>query len=1093
MPNLDIESIILIPLLQSKPVKVKMGYIYYALRNSCQRQIISIEERNIKRRIEKIYTLSDGKKIIVTDRKLIARPDDVDGILQIVSPTEYKWLSHRLLDTFLNDIPRVGLNRISSDIFLSWSQKFSYKSEVRDSSGNLLITGLRPPQIGGLHAIGAHWSLHSQPATIVMPTGTGKTEMMLATLIAFNTGRILVIVPSKVLREQTAKKFITLGLLRQLRNVDFEIENPIVGVIEKRPTSTSDLDIFDKCNVVVSTMSALQDSESNNFSSLIADKVDTLIVDEAHHIAADGWTRFREKFLKKKILQFTATPYRRDGRLVDGKVIYEYPLSSAQRDGYFKKISFNSIYSIDPDQGDEMIASTAIEKLRSDITEGRDHLMMARCDNISRATLIHGIYQRLAPDLNPILIHSESGNTAVKLAKVISRESKIVICVDMLGEGFDLPQLKIAAVHDTHKSLAILLQFTGRFTRSAANNIGDATVIANIANANVSAALERLYSEDADWNSLLSEFSSEAARAHNELVEFLNSSERLDDLSDEANEISHHLLHPALSTFVFEAETFTPRRFFEGLAKGINVRKVWLNNRTNTLFFVTVQDLLLKWTRSRQIHDRQWSLYILQHDTERQLLYLSSSDKETNHDKLAQSVGATKKISGDIIFRTLGRINRLIFQNIGVLKHGRRNLRFALYTGADVSEALSISERAGSVKSNLSGTGWENGEPTTIGCSFKGRIWSRETGTIPEFVNWAKSIGDKLKDETIDTTQIISNVLIPEEVTTLPDQKILGIDWPLELLRQSEDRVVFQKGEEQLPISVFNIQVLNSDHDTSTIEFEIHTENASWAKYHLIIDDVNGFSINRVSDQPVLLTVARLSMPVEEYFSNYPPLIRFIDLSELDGNLLIKSQSPQELEFPIARFEVWNWDDVDIRKESIWKDGAQREDSIQWRAANHFIEAGYEIIFDDDSAGEAADLICLKEEDDYIRLALVHCKFTQATTPGERIKDVVDVSSQAIRSAKWKGAFRDLCHHMITREKRAVSAARGTRFLEGRAIDLNKFVKVSRFKEIRPQILIVQPGISMERHTADQTMVLAAAYSYLKETIGVDLDVICSA
>ena len=80
----------------------------------------------------------------------------------------------------------------------------------------------------------------------------------------------------------------------------------------------------------------------------------------------------------------------------------------------------------------------------------------------------------------------------------------------MLGEGFDLPQLKIAAVHDTHKGLSVLLQFTGRFTRTSGKSVGDATVVANIADMRVSDALERLYSEDADWNRPLSEFSSQA-------------------------------------------------------------------------------------------------------------------------------------------------------------------------------------------------------------------------------------------------------------------------------------------------------------------------------------------------------------------------------------------------------------------------------------------------------------------------------------------------------------------------------------------------------------------------------------------------------
>jgi hypothetical protein len=41
--------------------------------------------------------------------------------------------------------------------------------------------------------------------------------------------------------------------------------------------------------------------------------------------------------------------------------------------------------------------------------------------------------------------------------------SALVICVDMLDEGFDLPELKIAAFHDIRKSLAVTLQLAGRF------------------------------------------------------------------------------------------------------------------------------------------------------------------------------------------------------------------------------------------------------------------------------------------------------------------------------------------------------------------------------------------------------------------------------------------------------------------------------------------------------------------------------------------------------------------------------------------------------------------------------------------------------
>ena len=1015
-------KILTLPHLEIKTVKHSIGLIRHVLLNGGDKEVIN--ESNIQissRRKAKLVELSDNQKIVISKRKNVARPADVNGVLYVDKNKNLSWLSHELIEKFEDELRNKGQKEIRDGILQSWNGKFIFQSEERDTEGNIKSKGLRPPQIGGLHAIGAHWSLHNQPATIVMPTGTGKTETMIASLIAYRPGPILIVVPSKVLRDQTAEKFITLGLLRSLGNLNESIRNPIVGIIKRRPKLESDLDIFEKCNVIVSTMSAIGGGSAIDLGIAIAKRVETLIVDEAHHIGAAGWGAFRDCFPDNKVLQFTATPYRRDGKLVDGKVIYNFPLHVAQVEGYFKKIFFDPVYEIDHDTADEAIATAAIQHLRKDITNNKDHLLMARCSSIDRAYQVSKIYTDKAADLKPLVIHSEAGDTNDLLEQIKSRESRIIICVNMLGEGFDLPQLKIAAVHDTHKSLAVLLQFIGRFTRSLGDSVGDASVIANIADQDVSYALERLYSEDADWNKLLSEFSSEASKKHAELVEFLNSSERLDgdDISDDDSiEISHQLLRPTLSTLVYEARAFSPKEFFKGLAKNVIVQRVWLHKTSNTLFFVTYIEPSLKWTRSRELRDRQWDLFILHYNSDQNLIYLSSTDKSSLYDKLAKAVGATRILSGEVIFKTLGKINRLIFQNMGLRKHGRRNLRYALYTGVDVANALSISEQTSSVKSNLSGTGWEDGKPVTIGCSYKGRIWSRENGTIPEFVEWCRRQGEKLQDRTIDPSQIIQNVLIPEEVESLPDRMILGIDWPLEILRQSEDHIVLSKMDEELPISLFNIEVVNNDPTHNQLEFRIRSANEdTWCSLILKVGGEEGFSIIRNSQSLVKIKVGKIETSLEDYFSNYPPLIRYMDLSELDGNLLVKPQNLQDLVFPEERFEAWEWRGVDKRKESMWKNGELRKDSIQWKASQQYIEGGFDVVFDDDSPGEAADLICIKEEADYIRLALIHCKFTTSEDPGRRIKDITEVASQAVRSAKWKWKFKDLCRHIISREK----------------------------------------------------------------------------
>ena len=193
------------------------------------------------------------------------------------------------------------------------------------------------------------------------------------------------------------------------------------------------------------------------------------------------------------------------------------------RSGYFRRITFRPVVEFFPDAADEKIAQRAVEQLRFDLEKGLDHLVMARADEIKRAKQILPIYQNLAADFHPLLLHSELTRTErdTALEAIRSRQSRIVVCVDMLGEGFDLPQLKIAAIHDLHKSLAVTLQFIGRFTRTL-NGVGNATAIANIASPEVEGSLRALYAEDSDWNQLLQVLSDNSTQREATRAEFLS-------------------------------------------------------------------------------------------------------------------------------------------------------------------------------------------------------------------------------------------------------------------------------------------------------------------------------------------------------------------------------------------------------------------------------------------------------------------------------------------------------------------------------------------------------------------------------------------
>ncbi len=269
---------------------------------------------------------------------------------------------------------------------------------------------------------------------------------------------------------------------------------PTVHTLSGAP-DTNDWKAIASCNVIISTPNSLDLCNDSDLSKL-AMSFSHLLIDEAHHVAAKTWSRAKKAFTGKPCLQFTATPFREDGASLDGDIIYNYPLKEAKNDGYFQAIEFHPIREYQASLADKSIADKAVSLLRKDLSDGKNHLLMARAKTISKAKEIFEIYKQHS-DLSPILVHSKSKSPQEITKAIKEKRHRIIVCVNMLGEGFDLPELKIAALHDQHCSPAITLQFIGRLTR-VDPTLGCAKFVANIANQKVDSQMSALYSESAD-------------------------------------------------------------------------------------------------------------------------------------------------------------------------------------------------------------------------------------------------------------------------------------------------------------------------------------------------------------------------------------------------------------------------------------------------------------------------------------------------------------------------------------------------------------------------------------------------------------------
>ncbi|MEX2410011.1 MAG: helicase-related protein, partial [Candidatus Paceibacterota bacterium] len=416
------------------------------------------------------------------------------------------------------------------------------------------------------------------------------------------------------------------------------------------------------------------------------------MIDEAHHVPASSWSRLKQEFSGKPILQFTATPYREDKSPIKGEVIYNYPLLKAQEDGIFREINFQGVFETDPEKSDGLIAGKAIKQLREDIENGFEHILMARCKSKKRAKCVLEIYKEKAFDLNPILIHSTVNNADAKIQALIKGDHKIVVTVNMLSEGFDLPRLKLAAMHDKFKSLAVTLQFVGRFTRESSEPIGNATIIANTGLEDVYSSLQSLYDEDSDWNKIIADLSFDKIEEEQALLQFLKEAQRIDSPDEEdVISITPQSLQPKLSTLIYRTSSFNPFSFYNAIPTSQKVVGAWNNTAPQILFFITKSSENLMWCKNKGISETKWDIYVLYFSQNENLLFIhSTSDSNNQHIDLAKAVtnDGAQPIFGENVFRVFDGIKRLMLNQVGLLHVGPRNMRYSMFTGKDIKSAL---------------------------------------------------------------------------------------------------------------------------------------------------------------------------------------------------------------------------------------------------------------------------------------------------------------------------------------------------------------------------------------------------------------------
>lgn len=1049
---------------------IEVGDTHILLKNDAD-EVICLAQKN------KHYP-KGLSKVLFADKKPTVE-NFADGSLKL------DWQNYPGLQEEFN--PKSAIN--------SWTGAFSFKEEDLENE----VYGLRKPQIAAIFSVLSHWRVGDDLGTVVMPTGTGKTETMLSLLIAQKCSRLLVVVPSDPLREQISNKFITLGHLqkKEFGIVSSTVLKPIVGVLGENFKSVDDLAAFtEKCNVIVTTMDLIS-AGSDELKAALGQSVTHIFIDEAHHIKAPTWLHFRSLCKKEKIIQFTATPFRNDGQNLDGKFIFNYSLKKAQEDGYFKKIELIQVNEWDNNKADEVIVESAITRLRSDLKK-YDHILMARCNTQVKANAVFKLYEAYS-EFNPVVIHTGLSKSEREEAKrkLLSKESKIIVCVDMLGEGFDLPNLKIAAFHDIRKSLPITIQLAGRFTRTKFDeNLGNASIIVNLKDADVRRELEEFYALGADWNSLLPQVSTTRIKKEIDFSKFLNGFTDLED-----SKIPFQSLKPSLSTVVYKNHTneWFPSNFKEGISGVDDLDYLFpdINREQKILVIITGKKQGIDWGYSRDIYDILWNLYVIHWDTKNNLLFINSSDNAGMYPELARAViGETAELIDKIdVFKAFYGIERVRLQNVGLKEFLGRNVTFSMRTGYDIEKALELADKQSAEKAFVFGSGYEKGEKTSLGCSYKGRIWSRKNGDIPELVEWCRSVGAKLVRDDIDPNTILKETLIPNSIALRPVVLPFAVDWHEDVYLVPEERIVFEINGVETEFYNTDLELVDASENGELI-FSITTPDSSIKFKQTLFNNsrYDDFKIERFAGQneKYLVKIGRRQFHLEDFLYQHPITWWFVDGSSLTGNAYVELRHLMP-GLPKESIIKKDWTGVNLSNESQGID-PKKTDSIQFKIISELKEGDYDIVYDDDYSGEIADVITVKQFDEYINIQLYHLKFAKAGAVSKRIDDLYEVCGQAIKSVNWKfKESKEFFEHLLRREIKKRKGKSCSRIEQGSKDKISYFKEIARKGyPVEFEIFIVQPGLSAESPTEGQLNLLGVTDSYLKGKANINLTVIGS-
>ena len=883
----------------------------------------------------------------------------------------------------------------------------------------------RPSQIGALGAVIAHWSLTpDQPALISMPTGSGKTAIALALPYLAKSRRILVVVPNVELRTQTVLAYKTNNGLRGIGALNTSA-NPSVHALVGNRSDWKELEDFDVIVAIPASLTSTRSGADNRFPK---DFFDLVIIDEAHHAPAWTWRAIPDFFDAARIVLLTATPTRRDRQPISGKLIFHYPLRSAIEDGTYQRVEPVGV-AADPSvglSGDEAIALKAISLLKSQ--EHSKSRMLIRVSSLERARAVKELYAKLG--VEPAVIHSRMSRLEQDQASMSWRSGKnrALVAVNMMGEGVDIPNLRLLAYHDRHLTTQSTVQLIGRLARVSDVAPQPSAVIFELDQTTLSeigSAVDSLYQEDASWQDLLPMLADAAASSLQQEHEYLKG------FSSPPASISLEAIRPRVRVVVLEAP---PRSEYEpsfsvgtipaGLAQGDVVGGSTLiysslSADRSTLILVAGRQKTPQWYQQMSgLSSSQFSLHLLTwkpsaDPTLPGLLLINSDDQRvaTELRGMVDPKGALMGANPAALQASFDVLRRYSVSSVGV-----RNTFFgaagapayAMFGGTQVERGMREADTNSRALGHAMAQVQLGSERVTAGfASAKGKYWESRHLSLRDYAAFTDELAARYRAPAVHRSRaLLPEVARGQRTSSFPLTKVLlvEIDWRL---MGSGWQTSDGYGFESLLIEVDDSVASSS----TSLSLKV-TRHGSPAAIWKGIQRPDG----SIEGQPGGAHLVRPNgerRTFAELFQANPVSVYYLDGTTVQGPLTYSARSIRN-DLPPLEFETsWDWGSTNFQAETKRKAA---------NSIHHLVEknlktparAGYSRwILCDDGAGEVADHIVIEHNAEQRPVVeLWHSKASSGTgrTTGVRVKDLEVLVQQAIKSRRhfvdaqfWQG------------------------------------------------------------------------------------------